>query len=92
MPSGNGCNKSAAFTFKMTHMHFAVSAIGQKSDGHSCLNFLSAIKFAPAKNLDTKVGALPAARMIAIFLRKEQMEVRRGILATSSRSVLYLQT
>lgn len=54
------------------------------SGGHPCLNLLGAIRFAP-KNLDTEVGALPAARMFTMFLREEQMEVGRGILATSSR-------
>ena len=54
------------------------------SGGHPCLN-LSAIEFAPAINLDTEVRALPAARMFTIFLREEQMEVGREILATSSR-------
>ena len=47
------------------------------------LILFNAISLAPAINLDTEAGALPATRMFTTCRSREQIVVGRGILATS---------
>ncbi|KAL5475195.1 hypothetical protein EMCRGX_G027264 [Ephydatia muelleri] len=53
--------------------------------GRPPCSLFRAIRLPPAKNCDTDTGTYPAARMMIICLREEQMEVGSGMLATLSR-------
>ena len=59
--------------------------MGRMSGAHPSLFLFSAIKDPPDRNLDTKVGAFPAARILMTNLRDVHIGVGRGMLATSSR-------
>ena len=64
------------------------TAIGLMSGANPSSFLFSAIRLPPAKDRDTEVGALPAARVLMTNLREVHMGVGRGMLATSSRCSL----
>ena len=73
-------------------MHFPVSllrdsptAMGLTSGGLPSFSLFSAINVPPAKNFDTKGGALPEAKRFTMSLRVAQIGVGSGMIAASSK-------
>ena len=73
-------------------LHFPVSllrtsptAMGLISWALPSFSLFKAVRLPPARYLETRGGAYPDARRVTMSLRKEHMEVGRGMFATSRR-------
>ena len=85
-------NSVALCLVRVHKLHFPVSllrtsptAMGLISWALPSFSLFKAVRLPPARYLETRGGALPDARRVTMSLRKEHMEVGRGMFAASRR-------